>query len=163
MHYHRRMTVRSRAPLTIAAAAFLTAIASVSTSSQASKFPDGPGKAALLKVCGDCHGPESAVAQFKTRDEWSKTLDDMAANGAEGTNDEWNQILEYLDKHFSLIFVNKADARELAKTLDVSDDVGEAVVKYRTEHEKFTSLEDLKKVKGLDAAKVDARKDRFVF
>jgi competence protein ComEA len=127
------------------------------------KFPDGPGKTALFKVCRDCHGPESAVGQLKTRDEWSKTLDEMAANGAQGTDEEWTQILEYLDRNFSLILVNKAGATDLAKTLDVPRETAEAVAKYRDEHGRFGAIEDLKKVPGLDAAKVDARKDRFVF
>ena len=126
-------------------------------------FPEGPGKTALLKVCSDCHGPESAVAQFKTHDEWNKTLDEMAANGARGTDEEWNQILEYLDKNFSLILVNKADAKELANALDVSAATAEAIVKYRDEHGRFSAIDELKRVAGLDAATVDARKDRFVF
>ena len=127
------------------------------------KFPDSPGKAAFLKVCSDCHGPESAVAQFKTRDEWNKTLDDMAANGAQATDEEWNQLLEYLDKYFSLILVNKADAKQLASALDIPQEVADAVVKYRTEHGRVASIDDLKNVPGLDASKVEARKDRFVF
>src|SRR5437867_1030066 len=101
---------------------------------KSSKFPDGPGKAALLKVCGDCHGPESAVAELKTRAEWNKTLDEMAANGAQGSDEEWNQILEYLDKNFSLILVNKATAKQLATALDVANETAEALVKYREEH-----------------------------
>jgi DNA uptake protein ComE-like DNA-binding protein len=36
-------------------------------------------------------------------------------------------------------------------------------VKYREEHGAIASIEDLKKVPGLDAGKVDARKERFVF
>jgi competence ComEA-like helix-hairpin-helix protein len=39
----------------------------------------------------------------------------------------------------------------------------EAIVKYRDERGRFGAIEDLKKVPGLDAAKVEARKDRLVF
>ena len=128
-----------------------------------SVFPDDLGKPALLKACSDCHGAESVVAQLKTRDEWSKTLDTMAGNGAQASDEEWTQILDYLDKYFSLIAVNKGTARQLATQFDVADEEGEAIVRYRTEHGRFASVDDLKKVPGLDAAKVDARKDRFVF
>ena len=86
-----------------------------------SPFPDGPGRDALFKVCHDCHGPESVLAHLKTRDEWSKTLDEMAANGATGSDREWTDILEYLVKHYSPIAVNKATAAELAATLDVAN------------------------------------------
>ena len=127
------------------------------------KFPEGPGKTALFKVCRDCHGPESAVGQLKTHEEWSKTLDDMAANGAQATDEEWTQILEYLDRNFSLILVNKAGATELANTLDIPRATAEAIVKYRDERGRFSAVDDLKKVPGLEAAKVEARKDRFVF
>jgi competence protein ComEA len=153
-----------RAMRLIAGGALLKAVVSAQAPPAAdSKFPDGPGKAALFKVCSDCHGAESAVGQLKTREEWSQTLDEMAANGAQGTDEEWNQILDYLDRNFSLILVNKADAKQLANTLDLPQPTAESLVKYRDEHGRFSNIEDLKKVPGLDAAKVEARKDRFVF
>ena len=134
-----------------------------SRQSESSPFPPGPGRDALIKVCGGCHGPESAVAQFKTHDEWTKTLDEMANNGAQGSDEDWNQIAAYLDKHYTLIFVNKATAEDLATTLDVTPEVADALVRQRTEKGPFKSIDDLKKVPGLSAAAVDARKDRFIF
>ena len=56
-----------------------------------SRFPPGPGREALFKVCKECHGPESVLGQLKTREEWSKTLDEMASNGASGTDEEWTR------------------------------------------------------------------------
>jgi competence protein ComEA len=152
-----------RAMLLIAGALLSVVVSAQTPPATDSKFPDGPGKAALFKVCSDCHGAEASVGQLKTREEWSRTLDEMAANGAQGTDEEWNQILEYLDKNFSLILVNKADAKQLANTLDVPQPTAESLVKYRDEHGRFSDIEDLKKAPGLDAAKVEARKDRFVF
>src|SRR5262245_7320797 len=128
----------------------------------ASRFPSGPGRDALFKVCKACHGPESVLGQLKTRSEWSKTLEEMAANGATGTDEEWNSILEYLDTHYSLIMVNTAPAKELAPKLDVSPEVASAIVSAR-EKAKIASIDELKKVPGLDAAKLDARKDRLIF
>jgi competence protein ComEA len=153
-----------RAPAIVAAAVVLAAIVSAQApASKDSRFPDGPGKSALLKACNECHGAEAAVGQLKTRDEWSRTLDEMAANGAQATDEEWNQILDYLDKHFSLIFVNKADGKTLGNTLDVPESEGEAIVRYRDEHGRFANVDDLKRVPGLDGGRVDARRDRFVF
>jgi len=134
-----------------------------SQSDTSSPFPPGPGRDALIKVCGGCHGPESAVAQFKTHDEWTKTLDEMANNGAQGSDEEWNQIAKYLDKHYTLIFVNKAGADDLATTLDVTTDVAEAIVGRRTEKGPFKTVDDLKTVPGLTAATIDVRKDRLIF
>jgi cytochrome c5 len=61
-----------------------------------SRFPTGPGRDALFKVCNNCHGPESVLGQLKTREEWSKTLDEMASNGAQLR--QWTQI-RLPDKH----------------------------------------------------------------
>jgi competence protein ComEA len=137
------------------------------TTKAASRFPPGPGRDALFKVCADCHGPESALGHLKTRDEWVKTLDDMASQGAQGTDEEWKNILEYLVTHYSLIFVNADSARDLATRLDVPAETADAIVRMRTERGKFTSIDDLKKVPGLEdksvAAKLDARKDRMIF
>src|SRR5206468_7340622 len=125
-----------------------------SPSSQAarSRFPDGPGRDALFKVCRDCHGPESVLAHLKTRDEWNKTLDEMSANGATGSDQEWTDILEYLVKHYSPIAVNKATATDLAATLDVAAAVAERIVEARTEKGRLTSIDEVKQAAGADAA-----------
>jgi competence protein ComEA len=128
-----------------------------------SRFPVGPGREALLKVCGDCHGADSAVASLKTHEEWSKTLDEMANNGAQATDEEWSAIQAYLDKNYSFIFVNKATAADLATTLDVPPEVADAIVKRRTDRGAFKTIADLKSVPGTTAAAIDARKERLIF
>ena len=164
LRYHRRIVIGGR-ELTFGAGMVVLSVIvfAQAPTTRDSGLPDGPGKTALLKVCNDCHGAESAVAQLKTRDEWSKTLDEMAANGAQASDEEWNQILEYLDKNFSLIFVNKAEAKSLAAALDVPEQEGEAIVGNREAHGRFGTIDDLKYVPALDPVKVDARKDRLVF
>jgi competence protein ComEA len=133
------------------------------TAEPSNRFPPGPGRDALFKACKECHGPESVLGQLKTHDEWSKTLDEMANAGAQASDQEWNQILAYLTQHFSLIFVNKAPAADLASTLDVSEEGAQAIVQVRTERGQIKTIEELKKVPGLDGAKIDARKDRLIF
>jgi competence protein ComEA len=128
-----------------------------------SRFPPGPGRDALFKVCNDCHGPESVLGQLKTRDEWSKTLDEMAGNGAVGTDEEWTRILDYLTAHYSLILVNKATAQELQSALDVTPAAADAIVAARTDAGRLKTIDDLKRVPGVEASKVDARKERLVF
>ena len=127
------------------------------------KFPDGPGKADVTKVCSGCHDAEIVLANLKTPGEWAETLQNMAQQGAEATPAEWGLIEKYLDLNFALIVINRAAAEELQLTLDISRAVADAIVKYRRENGPFKSVDDLKKVAGLDAAKVDARTSRFVF
>jgi competence protein ComEA len=150
------------AALCVALSATMAAQDTTPQTTTASRFPPGPGRDALFKVCKECHGPESVLGQLKTRSEWSKTLDEMAANGATGTDEEWTNILEYLDAHYSLIMVNTAPAKELALKLDVPAEAAAAIVSAR-EKAKIASIDELKKVPGIDAAKVDVRKDRLIF
>src|SRR5262249_39438640 len=116
-----------------------------------SPFPDGPGRDALFKVCKDCHGPESVLAHLKTRDEGNQTLDEVAANGAQGSDGKWTDILEYLVRHYPPIAVNKATATELAATLDVPAVVADAIVRARTEKGRLSSIEELKQAAGGEA------------
>jgi competence protein ComEA len=127
------------------------------------KFPEGPGKAALFKVCGSCHAPDSVLGTLRTRQEWSDVIDQMGQMGAQASDQEFDQILDYLVRNFSPIPVNKAPAKALETALDVPASVAEAIVTYRQEKGDFKSADDLKKVPGLEAAKVDARKERLVF
>jgi competence protein ComEA len=126
-------------------------------------FPEATGKTALLKVCGNCHGAETVIQTLRTRQEWSDVIDQMARFGAEASDQEFDQILEYLARHFSPIRVNKATAKELEAALDVSAAVAEAIVAYRGEKGEFKTVEDVKKVPGLESATIEARKARIVF
>ena len=127
------------------------------------RFPEGPGRTTLFKVCGSCHGPESVLGTLRTRQEWSDVIDQMAQSGAQASDQEYDQILDYLVRSFSPIAINKAPAKALELALDVPQSVAEAIVTYRQEKGDFKSADDLKKVPGLESGKVDGRKERLVF
>ena len=129
----------------------------------ADRFPETTGKATLLKVCSNCHTAESVVQSLRTRQEWSDVVDQMSRYGAEASDQEFDQILTYLVKHFSPIRINKATAKDLESTLSVPAEVAEAIVAYRAEKGDFKAVDELKKVPGLDSGKVDAQKARLVF
>jgi competence protein ComEA len=129
----------------------------------ADAFPEGTGKAALLRVCGNCHGPDTVVQTLRTRQEWSDVVDQMARFGAEASDQDFDQILNYLVKFYSPIRVNKATAKELESALDVSESVAEAIVTYRAEKGPFKTVDDLKQVPGLEPGKIDERKARLTF
>ena len=88
----------------------------------ADRFPETTGKAALLRVCSNCHSAESVVQSLRTRQEWSDVVDQMSRYGAEASDQEFDQILTYLVKHFSPIRINKATAKDLESTLSVPAD-----------------------------------------
>jgi len=128
------------------------------------KLPKGPGRETLLRVCGACHSAENVAGMAKTREEWGALVGEMAADGAQGTDDEFNEIVDYLAAHFpKTINVNKATATDLANGMELTAKEAEAIVHYREEKGSFKSVEDVEKVPGIDAKKIEAKKDRLTF
>jgi competence protein ComEA len=87
----------------------------------------------------------------------------MVSLGASGTDDQMEAVMRVLLRTSTKVNVNTATAVQLPLVLDISDATAQAVEKYRAEHGNFKTLDDLKKVPGINAAKLDARKDRVVF
>ena len=131
------------------------------------QWPDGPGKDLTLQLCGNCHDANIVQAHRQCRDEWIATIQKMMAVGAEGTQEQFTAVLEYLAKNFAPaaahINVNQASAAELVSGLGLSEKEAAAIVKYRTDKGNFKTVEDLKKVPDLDFKKIEAQKDRLAF
>ena len=113
-------------------------------------------------ICGACHAT-SLASEFRAEADWEETVAQMIRVGAKGTDEQFALVMRYLLRNLTKVNVNTATAAELAPVLDVSETIAETVVKYRSGKGAFTGLDDLKKVPGLDAAKLEARKDRLVF
>ena len=146
----------------------LTALlACVAVPAEAQQLPDGPGKAELQKVCGLCHQAERSAAVRLTREGWEGVIADMIARGAKGTDDEFKAILEYLATNFlgeaaRPLNINRANNIELESVAGLTRREAAALLKWREGVGVCKSLEDLKKVPGLDYKKIDARKDFLV-
>lgn len=145
-----------------------TVLAVVAGMGWADSLPEGYGKAATVRVCGKCHSPERAASLHQKRSAWEDTIVKMMKLGADGSNEEFEAILTYLSTHFgpeapAPININKADAVDLEAGLLLLRSQAKAVIEYRTEHGDFKSLDDLRKVPGLDFQKVESKKSRLVF
>src|SRR5262249_1544200 len=99
---------------------------------------------------------------LKSESEWKETIDVMVGLGAKGTEEQFDRVLRHLLHTQTKVNVNTATAAQIAPVLDISAATAEALVKRRTEKGPFLTLDDLKKVPGIDAAKRDARKDRII-
>jgi cytochrome c5 len=73
----------------------------IAASAKAPALPDGPGKAEVQKVCSGCHAAEIVMSKHETKEGWEQIVNDMVQKGANGTDDEFNQIIDYLAAHFS--------------------------------------------------------------
>jgi competence ComEA-like helix-hairpin-helix protein len=129
-------------------------------------LPDGAGKVVTEKMCTPCHGLENVVKARLTKDRWGKEVDDMVARGATGTDDEIEQVINYLATNFgppTKVNVNTAAAANLASALGLPTSDAAAIVSYRNANGRFKDLKDLAKVPGIDAKKIESAKDRIEF
>jgi competence protein ComEA len=132
---------------------------------QATKAPartEATDKADFEAVCGACH-TSSMVSDIRTEPEWKDTVELMVSLGAEGTGAQMEAVMRVLLRTLTKVNVNTAPATQLALVLDISEASAQAMVKYRADHGKFKSLADLKRLPGMNAVKLDSRKDRVAF
>jgi competence protein ComEA len=128
------------------------------------ELPDGPGKDTLIRVCGDCHSPDNVIANGQDRTGWENEITKMAGFGAQGTDEDFTAILNYLTNNFPApVNVNKATVAQLQSGLGFTTAQAAAIVEYRKENGDFKNIDDLKKVPELDAKQLDAKKARFAF
>ena len=128
----------------------------------------GPGRAETEKLCKQCHEVARSVSLRQDRDGWNNTITKMVALGMKGTDSDFALVVDYLVKNFPAeevpkVNVNKASAIELESGLTLRRSQAAAIIAHRAKHGNFKSLDDLKMVPSLDAAKIEAKKDRIIF
>jgi competence protein ComEA len=126
-------------------------------------LPPGAGREKVIAFCADCHGVEVIASQPRTRSHWRSLITDMALCGGRATGEDIEIIIDYAFTHFGIINVNVADERDLRHALQLTPAEAAALIDYRRKNGKFRKLEDMRRVKGLDFAKVAERKARVVF
>jgi competence protein ComEA len=118
-------------------------------------------KKSLEAVCSKCHNLQLVMDTPKSIDDWQDTVQAMVDRGAQGTDSQFDDIMDYLHRTMTTINVNTADVDELRFVLNVSGEAAKAIVTRRAA-KKIRDLNDLKSVSGIDAAALDA-KARFIF
>ncbi|HXU48020.1 MAG TPA: helix-hairpin-helix domain-containing protein [Candidatus Binatia bacterium] len=130
-------------------------------------WPAGPGKDIFLQTCSSCHGPETVIGHNLDVSGWTDVLNQMIQNGAQGSNDDFSAILQYLVTNFgpmpAKVNINKATAMNLRSWLGMPEKEAEAIAAYRQQHGDFKTLDDLKKVPGVDANYIDSEKNLLTF
>lgn len=129
--------------------------------------PDGPGKDVFESVCSLCHdGPTAVMGKHWTKSQWEAKVAEMLQEETDVTTQERATIVEYLSTNFKpggKIYVNKSSAKDLETALDLSSSDAEAIVHHREERGDFKTVDDLIKLPGLDAGKIEAQRDRLEF
>jgi competence protein ComEA len=130
----------------------------------AQSLPEGSGKDLVEAVCSSCHSTERIADKRWTRQQWQDKVLEMLQEEPDVTQPERAQIVDYLAKAFAArVNVNTAAAKDIEEGLEVSAENAAAIVRYREKNGGFKTIGDLKKVPGVDAAKIEAKKDLLDF
>jgi competence protein ComEA len=130
-------------------------------------LPDGPGKDVTVRACGPCHEPRRAAAVRLTREGWAAIIENMQQRGAKVSEEEFPVVLDYLATHYlgeavQPLNLNTASQIDLEAAGGLLRSEAAAVIRYREQHGRFKTLDDLKKVPGLDFKKIENRRDAIV-
>ena len=130
-------------------------------------LPEGPGKDVTVQACAPCHEARRAASVRLTRDGWAAVIDSMQQRGAKVSEAEFPVILDYLTTHFlgealQPLNLNTASQIDLEAAGGLLRREAAAVIKYREQHGRFKSLDELKQVPGLDFKKIESRRDAVV-
>jgi competence ComEA-like helix-hairpin-helix protein len=132
-------------------------------------LPEGPGKTAVMRLCAKCHGLEQFTAARHSKEEWDVLIDKMSEEGLEMSDQDYETVIGYLTKYLGKdapplkIRINTLTVAMLEERLGLSDKAAEAIVKHRTEHGPFKTWQDVAKVPGVEAKKIEAVKDLLQF
>jgi competence protein ComEA len=132
------------------------------------QLPEGSGQAETEKLCSECHELGRSVSLRQDRNAWKATINKMIGLGAQGTEQEFSTVLEYLATHYAPqalppLDANTAKAIDFEARLSLRRSEAAAVIDYRRKHGSFRSIDDLKKVPGISPAKIDAKRNDLVF
>lgn len=115
----------------------------------------------LQVVCARCHNLQIVMDTPRSLDDWRDTMQKMVDRGAYGTDDQFDDIFDYLHRTLTTVNINSADADELATVLGVSATTVQLIIARRAIR-KFADIADVKAVVGVNAADLDA-KARLIF
>jgi cytochrome c oxidase cbb3-type subunit 3 len=66
--------------------------------SPAGTLPDGPNREAVQRICSGCHSVQMFSGRGMTRQQWGGVVSNMIGRGAKISDDEYDQVVEYLGK-----------------------------------------------------------------
>jgi len=151
---------------TFIATLVFAACAAAAAGDDAARLPEGPGRELTARVCLACHDSGNFRKARLGAEAWENSVADMVERGAKGTPAEMETIVAYLAANFgkdAAVRINTAPFAEIKTVLGFTVAETRALLAYRDGKGPLRNLEDLRKVPGIDPAKVDARKQRIVF
>jgi competence protein ComEA len=142
-------------------------IASSRGASAQGQLPEGPGKDAVVRMCGTCHPVERAASVRLTQAGWQDVIGKMMTLGAKGSDDDVKAVLAYLSTNFKgeagkPLNLNTATSIDLESITLFLRKESAAWIAYRAKNGPCKTVDDLKKVPGVDFKKIEERRERLV-
>jgi mono/diheme cytochrome c family protein len=76
------------------------AIAILAPALTAQELPEGKGRETFKTICTSCHDAETTTNLRNTRSGWVEVIANMKSNGADGTEAQFTEVLDYLTLNF---------------------------------------------------------------
>lgn len=143
-------------------------VISIAAATSSGQIRDRPGRLETEKLCSGCHELERAVSLRQNRDGWKGTINRMVNFGAGGTEAEFAAVLDYLSANYPAselppLNVNTAKAIDFESRMSLRRSQAASIIEYRAKHGRIKSIEELKSIPGIDAAKIESKRDVLVF
>jgi competence protein ComEA len=131
------------------------------------QLPEAPGKAETVKLCGTCHPADRAASVRLTRVGWQDTMQKMVGLGLKASDQDLDTVLEYLATNFKgegrkPLNLNTATAIDLESIVGMLRKESAAWIAARKAQGPCKTIDDLKKINGIDFSKIEERRERLV-
>lgn len=117
----------------------------------------------FAQMCNKCHDAVRINTRRRGKAEWEDVIQKMIEKGATGSEQDFEQVYEYLLRHWGSLYINSASAFDMTKILGISRTDADAIVAYRTEKGEFADFEAVKKVPNIDVKALEQHKDAVQF
>ena len=158
-----------RAKAFIRCAAGVLVLATAHPATAQVTLPDGAGKDQMIKVCGVCHEAQRVASIRLTREGMARRRSaTMIRARRQGHGRRLSGRPRCTCRRISWAKRNVRSTSTPRPALDFETVLlllrkeAAALIAYRDKHGLFKSVEDLKKVPGIDVKKIEAQKDRLV-
>lgn len=114
-------------------------------------------------VCGSrCHSIDLVVGAAKSYDDWHETVQKMLDRGAVATDEQLQEVMDYLYATATTIDVNAAEPEDLELQLGLTErEAGAVVARRRTK--RIADVGDLASAVGSDPARFAAKTRLLLF
>ena len=121
-----------------------------------------PDLKAVQLVCGRCHTTAVFIDKPRSWERWNDVFADMTRRGANGTDEQLERVTRFFLENLTLVNVNTSAAEELAGVLGVNEEVAQAVI-ARRQQQRFSNIDQLRTIPGINQDKLRERKSRILF